>query len=247
MIATNAITGKLNEVSKAAEALDIALRGTQNCFDMDRCRSDSLDRKTEGNTSIDSRGSIDVSDSPLLSIVLQLLIPVSSYRTQELSSIAKLSTEDGSFHTASECTFTPQSHSSAYETASEGGLMSPWWASSGTDKNSFETCSSSDMDSEVPSMQLLAGVASYDDLEHSFLSTLQSQFVGSDDDVRQQIELDDAERTLVASKEDDGDEASGGQRTDTDESSKTNDDNITFVADRSSWSLVTKHTVKGCL
>lgn len=62
-IATNAITGKLNEVSKVAEALDIALRGTQSCFDMDRCRSDSdsLDRKTEGNTSIDSRDSIDVS------------------------------------------------------------------------------------------------------------------------------------------------------------------------------------------
>lgn len=63
VIATNAITGKLNEVSKVAEALDIALRGTQCSFDMDRCRSDSLDRKTEGNTSIDSRDSIDVSNS----------------------------------------------------------------------------------------------------------------------------------------------------------------------------------------
>lgn len=174
-----------------------------------------------------------------------------------MCSIAKLSTEDGSFHTASECTFTPQSHSSTYETASEGGLMSPWWASSGTDKNSFETCSSSDMDSEVPSMQLLTGVfssatASYDESEHSFLSTLQSQFIGSDDDVTQQIELNDSERTLVASKndhddDDDGDEASGGQRTDTDDSAKTSDDNPIFVADRSSWSLVTKHTVKGCL
>lgn len=177
---------------------------------------------------------------------VQMLISLTSYRTQELNSIAKLSTEDGSFHTASECTFTPQSHSSAYETASEGGLMSPWWASSGTDKNSFETCSSSDMDSEVPSMQLLAGVTSYDDSEHSFLSTLQSQFVGSDDET-QQIELDDVDKTLVAGKDDDGEEASGGQRTDTDESNKTNDDNNIFVADRSSWSLVTKHTVKGCL
>lgn len=68
VIATNAITGKLNEVSKIAEALDIALRGTQSCFDMDRCRSDSLDRKTEGNTSIDSRGSIDVSELHFFSI-----------------------------------------------------------------------------------------------------------------------------------------------------------------------------------
>lgn len=109
------------------------------------------------------------------------------------------------------------------------------------------------MDSEVPSMQLLTGVlssatASYDDSEHSFLSTLQSQFVGSDDDVTQQIELDDdADKTLVPGKDDDGDEASGEQRTDTDDSGKSSDDNTIFAADRSSWSLVTKHTVKGCL
>lgn len=75
-----------------------------------------------------------------------------------MNSIAKSSTEDESFVTASECTLTPHSHSSSYETASEGGLMSPWWTS-GTDKNSFETCSSS-LDSEVPSMQLLTGVFS---------------------------------------------------------------------------------------
>lgn len=217
---------------------------------MDRCRSDSLDRKTEGNTSIDSRGSIDVSDFRYPIFTIERFSPPN--HPQELSSIAKLSTEDGSFHTASECTFTPQSHSSAYETASEGGLMSPWWASSGTDKNSFETCSSSDMDSEVPSMQLLSGVlasaaASYDDSEHSFLSTLQTRFDGSDVDVTQQIELDDGEETLVASKNDDGDEASGGQRADTDDSGKTSDENTIYVADRSSWSLVTKHTVKGCL
>lgn len=108
------------------------------------------------------------------------------------------------------------------------------------------------MDSEVPSMQLLTGVlasaaASYDDSEHSFLSTLQSQFVGSDDDVAQQIELDDTDKTLVAGDDDDGEEASAGQRTDTDDPGKAFDETTTFVADRSSWSLVTKHTVKGCL
>lgn len=59
-IATNAITGKLNEVSKIAEALDIALRDTQNCLEMDECGRSLLDRKAEGNTSIDSRGSLDV-------------------------------------------------------------------------------------------------------------------------------------------------------------------------------------------
>lgn len=60
--------------------------------------------------------------------------------------------------------------------------MSPWWASSGTDKNSFETCSSSDMDSEVPSMQLLTGVSgvinSFYDSDNSF----QSIYNSSEDD-----------------------------------------------------------------
>lgn len=55
LIASNAITARLNEVSKAAESLDISLREMQNCLEMNRCRSNSLDRKTaEGNTSISS-------------------------------------------------------------------------------------------------------------------------------------------------------------------------------------------------
>lgn len=54
-IASNAITARLNEVSKAAESLDISLREMQNCLEMNRCRSNSLDRKNaEGNTSISS-------------------------------------------------------------------------------------------------------------------------------------------------------------------------------------------------
>lgn len=62
LIAANAITGKLNEVSKIAESLDVALRETQTILELDITRRDSLDRKMDGNTSIDSRGSIDVSD-----------------------------------------------------------------------------------------------------------------------------------------------------------------------------------------
>lgn len=61
MIAANAITGKLNEVSKIAESLDVALRETQTILELDSVRINSLERKTDGNTSIDSRGSIDVS------------------------------------------------------------------------------------------------------------------------------------------------------------------------------------------
>lgn len=60
IIAANAITGKLNEVSKIAESLDDALRETQTILELDNARTDSLERKTDGN-SIDSRGSIDVS------------------------------------------------------------------------------------------------------------------------------------------------------------------------------------------
>lgn len=61
IIATNAITGKLNEVSKIAESLDVALRETQTILELESSNTNSLDRKTDGNTSIDSRGSIDVS------------------------------------------------------------------------------------------------------------------------------------------------------------------------------------------
>lgn len=61
MIAANAITGKLNEVTKIAESLDIALRETQTILELDIAQTNSLERN--GNTSIDSRGSIDVSRS----------------------------------------------------------------------------------------------------------------------------------------------------------------------------------------
>lgn len=120
--------------------------------------------------------------------------------------------------------------------------MSPWWTSSGTEKNSFETCSSSDMDSEIPSMQLLSGVissatTSYDESEHSFLSTIQSPLTGSEDEC-----IEDIEKTIEASNE----------KVDTVENSpqiqlRINEENSIFIGDRSSWSLVTKQTVKGCL
>lgn len=132
---------------------------------------------------------------------------------------AKSSTEDESFVTASECTLTPHSHSSSYETASEGDLMSPWWASSGTDKNSFETCSSSDMDSvEVPSMQLLSGV----------LSSAINSFYDSDNSFQ----------SIYNSSEDVDDDLSNGRK----------NKNLEQCADLSDVFIkATKHTVKGCL
>lgn len=136
---------------------------------------------------------------------------------QELNSIAKSSGEDESFVTASECTLTPHSHSSSYETASAGS-MSPWWAaSSGTDKNSFETCSSSD--SEVPSMQLLSGV----------LSTAINSFYDSDNSFQ----------SIYNSSEDvDDDLNDGGKKNKSLE--QCSDLSDVFIK-------ATKHTVKGCL
>lgn len=86
--------------------------------------------------------------------------------------------------------------------------MSPWWNITGaSDKTLFETssefCSSSDMDSEVPSIQLFSSVVS--PASNSFYSD--SDILKNSDD----------------------------------------DNDITSTCDRSSWSLVTKHTVKGCL
>lgn len=48
-------------MSKIAESLDVALRETQTILELDNVQSNSIDRKLDGNTSIDSRGSIDVS------------------------------------------------------------------------------------------------------------------------------------------------------------------------------------------
>lgn len=48
----------MNEVSKIAESVDDALRESQTYL---HNQTNSLERKTDGNTSIDSRGSTDVS------------------------------------------------------------------------------------------------------------------------------------------------------------------------------------------
>lgn len=61
IIAANAITDKLNEVTKVAESLDALLRATRTFFELNNNGRDILDHKNDGNTSMDeSRGSIDV-------------------------------------------------------------------------------------------------------------------------------------------------------------------------------------------
>lgn len=104
------------------------------------------------------------------------------------------------------------------------------------------------MDSEVPSMQLLSGVMSsatnsFYDSDHSFLSSLQSPFHSSDDaEQHQSIDLNDDNDT------DKGRDLDAECAELSDAAIKVSDDNSdTYTPDRSSWSLVTKHTVKGCL
>lgn len=64
-------------MSKIAESLDVALRETQTILELDNVQKNSLDRKIDGNTSIDSRGSIDV--SILLQLHLNKHLKLKSY------------------------------------------------------------------------------------------------------------------------------------------------------------------------
>lgn len=98
--------------------------------------------------------------------------------------------------------------------------MSPWWASSGTDKNSFETCSSSDMDSEVPSMQLLSSVS-------GVLSSAINSFYDSDNSFQ----------SIYNSSEDVDDDLNSRKNKSLEQCSDLSD---VFIK-------ATKHTVKGCL
>lgn len=103
-------------------------------------------------------------------------------------------------------------------------------------------------------MQLLTGVissasASFDESELSFLSTLQEPFI---DNIDECGEFDDElEKAANACEPYDlSDSAteirSHGTDTDTDEKDDGKDP-FSSEPSCSSWSLVTKHTVKGCL
>lgn len=132
--------------------------------------------------------------------------------------------------------------------------MSPWWANSSVDKSSFETCSSSDMDSEVPTMQLLTGVissasASFDESELSFLSTLQEPFIDNIDECAELDELEKAANACEPYDLSDSPTEIRSHETDTTDTDDKDDAKDPFSSEPScsSWSLVTKHTVKGCL
>lgn len=110
------------------------------------------------------------------------------------------------------------------------------------------------MDSEVPTMQLLTGVissasVSFDESELSFLSTLQEPFNDNNDECGEFD--DDLERAAIACESYDFSDSTAEiqtHETDTDTDDKDDaKDPFSSEPSCSSWSLVTKHTVKGCL
>ncbi|XP_058459969.1 SEC14 domain and spectrin repeat-containing protein 1-B [Malaya genurostris] len=170
IMASEAISARLAEVSRIAESLDSVLRDVQGGFDE---ADDEVVVATNGGES--SGGSDKKLDG--------------SNHSDDWSCSMK-STEDESFVTASDCTCTPQSRSSSYHTASEC-RASPWWGGESTERSSLDNDSSEDADPEaMPSIKLLSGVVitastanlSFDDSEHSFLTpTSNSEQADSDD------------------------------------------------------------------
>ncbi|XP_065086480.1 SEC14 domain and spectrin repeat-containing protein 1-B [Ochlerotatus camptorhynchus] len=165
IMACEAISARLAEVSRIAESLDSVLRDVQGGFDdvddeVADVSGEMTHRKADG-----------------------------SNHSDDWSSSVK-STEDESFVTASDCTCTPQSRSSSYHTASEC-RASPWWGGESTERSSLDNDSSEDADPEaLPSIKLLSGVVitassanlSFDESEHSCLTpTSNSEQADSDD------------------------------------------------------------------
>uniref|UniRef100_A0A023EQC0 Uncharacterized protein n=1 Tax=Aedes albopictus TaxID=7160 RepID=A0A023EQC0_AEDAL len=165
IMASEAISARLAEVSRIAESLDSVLQDVQGGFDdvddeVANASGEMVSRKADG-----------------------------SNHSDDWSSSVK-STEDESFVTASDCTCTPQSRSSSYHTASEC-RASPWWGGESTERSSLDNDSSEDADPEaLPSIKLLSGVVitassanlSFDESKNSFLTpTSNSEQADSDD------------------------------------------------------------------
>uniref|UniRef100_A0A2M4AJY0 Putative titin n=1 Tax=Anopheles triannulatus TaxID=58253 RepID=A0A2M4AJY0_9DIPT len=162
IMACEAISTRLTEVSRVAETLDSVLSDVQGGF------SDEVDESTS--TDVNEGNSRLVKHNE------------SSNQSDDWTSSVK-STDEGSFLTASDCVCTPQSRSSSYHTASEC-RASPWWGIESIEQqSSLDNDSSEDHDSEAyPSIKLLSGVVmstsanlSFDDSENIFLAPADGQ------------------------------------------------------------------------
>lgn len=245
-IACESITNKLTEVAKVAESLDAILKDLQNCLDIEEpCSSSEENKKSDRTSNRNDGSSADVSKNTENCIHQPNGNNYFLFNKEWNSSLK--STEDESFVTASDFRFTPQSTRSSYRTASEGG--SPWW---NNDKTSLDT-SGSDMDPEVPSLQMLTGVVSsasvsFDDSEHSFLSAhrspLQSEQNDSDE-LTNKIKSSRSPATSSSQTYRDFHNAST--------SSKVSDESSLLSPEISPWNryysklIITKQSIKGCL
>lgn len=248
-IACEAITNKLTDVAKVAESLDTILKDLQNCLDIEEpCSSSEENKKSDRTSNRNDGSSADVSNTKDSSI--QQLNQNNFLLNKEWNSSLK-STEDESFVTASDFRFTPQSTRSSYRTASEGG--SPWW---NNDKTSLDT-SGSDMDPEVPSLQLLTGVVSsasvsFDDSEHSFLSAHRSPLQSEQNDSDELTNKTKSSRSSLFKSP-----ATSSQTYrdfhNASTSSKVSDDSSLLSPENSPWNrycsklIITKQSIKGCL
>ncbi|GAB0100258.1 SEC14 domain and spectrin repeat-containing protein 1 [Sergentomyia squamirostris] len=224
VIACEAISEKLNMVASVAEALDNVLRDTHHGLEV--IETTTAEKKGENGT--------DDWNSSLKS--------------------SKSSTEDESFITASDCTWTAQSRSSSYHTASEC-RASPWWDS---EKNSLDIADVSDVDADLPSNKLFhvasSNSASFDESENSFLSPTNPSPVYADqsdsDDTKRKLQrarnspdsgalLDDGK---IEPRKDDAEEIGEKVRS---EANPSAHDFLTWNGYYQSF--ITKQTIKGCL
>lgn len=246
-IACESITNKLTDVAKVAESLDAILKDLQTCIDIEEPCSSSEEKKSDRISNRNDGSSADVSNST--DNFNHQLTENHFMLKKEWNSSLK-STEDESFVTASDFRFTPQSTRSSYRTASEGG--SPWW---NNDKTSLDT-SGSDMDPEVPSMQLLTGVVSsasvsFDDSEHSFLSAHRSPLSEQTDSDELTNKTKSYRSSLFKSPAASSQAYRDFHNAST--SSKVSDESSILIPETSPWNrycsklIITKQSIKGCL
>uniref|UniRef100_A0A336K5I0 CSON014777 protein n=1 Tax=Culicoides sonorensis TaxID=179676 RepID=A0A336K5I0_CULSO len=148
-IACESISEKLLEVGRISEALDRAIKETQDDLDLhfsDSNDTDAENRSTEGHR----RGGINSSDDWNSSVKSSATEDETAYLTASEGHSGTLHSRSSSYHTASECA---------------ASVNSPWWETA-------ERSSLDSSDQEAPTMELLSGVVvssastSFDDSEN---------------------------------------------------------------------------------
>lgn len=211
-MASSAITNKLTEIAEVAEALDAALRDTQNCLDLVEMNSNpsSTEKKLDSNHQHQHHSHNHNHNHH----------HHHSYNGgSNIEDWHSRSTEDESFATASEGNFTPHSNSSSYQTASE--CRTPSFLSSC--KTSIDLSDLEDTNSQIFPLDMLSPGISYDgSSEPSFVSAQQSlttspQSVPADSGIDSTSEF----KPSVEQKDDEGEDNRSRSATPTPENAST--------------------------